>query len=358
MTVPRKKKFSNEEYLNLYRKELCDVEAAKKLGVHPSTVRRRRKKLGLEPNLKGRKKFTDEKFKELYDEGLNDREIAEKLGVSQTAVLCRRQDLGLEPHGKKKKWTKKKVIERLQALSEKIGRSPVASDDQKLSQAAEKTFGSWNAAKKAAGLETFEVGDVVREGFSSRAIDCARELLENVCETLNFPVFVQKDALQFFLSHGYLRGYSIKELAAASLYIACRKHKPVVGADRIAQAVNESFEKSSDVRRESIIFTGRRILKDLNLESLSPCPLTDLIVDCGSNLELSEVTFNRAKTFAKITKEKINTSGRSRRSIAAAIVYLACVRGDDEKSQRDIADVCNVTETTVGNNYRWLTKSL
>ena len=45
-------------------------------------------------------KFTDEQFLRLYKEDLNDTEIAAVLGVSQPAVSYRRRKLGLPPRGR------------------------------------------------------------------------------------------------------------------------------------------------------------------------------------------------------------------------------------------------------------------
>ena len=40
--------------------------------------------------------------------------------------------------------------------------------------------------------------------------------------------------------------------------------------------------------------------------------------------------------------------------LAAAALYLACVKNGEDKTQRDIAESANVTEVTIRNRYKGL----
>ena len=97
-----RRKFTDEQFLELYRQGLGDREIARRLGVNVGTVWIRRKKLGLPPNRPrgGPRKFTDEQLLSLYRMGLTDREIAERLGVDRSGVCVRRRMLGLPPNVK------------------------------------------------------------------------------------------------------------------------------------------------------------------------------------------------------------------------------------------------------------------
>lgn len=44
--------------------------------------------------------------------------------------------------------------------------------------------------------------------------------------------------------------------------------------------------------------------------------------------------------------------------LASAALYVACVLEGEKKTQREIAEVANVTEVTVRNRYKHLKKSL
>jgi len=95
-----RKKFTDEELIDMYKNYFSDKEIARAFGVHCTAVGQRRHKLGLPP-LFGPgepKKFTDEEFLNLYNRGLNDVEIAKELGVSQSTIWQRRRKLGLPSH--------------------------------------------------------------------------------------------------------------------------------------------------------------------------------------------------------------------------------------------------------------------
>src|SRR5438876_550947 len=50
--------------------------------------------------------------------------------------------------------------------------------------------------------------------------------------------------------------------------------------------------------------------------------------------------------------------GRSIAAIAAAALYVACVVSGEKKTQKEIAEIANVTEVTVRNRYKGLKESL
>lgn len=56
------------------------------------------------------------------------------------------------------RWTKEAITKELKNLERRLGRSPKSKDDMSLAQGAWKLFGSWNRAKKAAGLEAYPRG--------------------------------------------------------------------------------------------------------------------------------------------------------------------------------------------------------
>ena len=118
-----------------------------------------------------KKKFTNNEYLALYEEGLNDVKAAEELGVHCSTIGYRRQRLGLEPNFSWRKWTEDKVIKKLKNLADTVGRSPSVKDAQteelcSLPYAADKIFGSWNEAKKAAELEVYSSGKGKMKDFT------------------------------------------------------------------------------------------------------------------------------------------------------------------------------------------------
>lgn len=60
----------------------------------------------------------------------------------------------------------------------------------------------------------------------------------------------------------------------------------------------------------------------------------------------------------KLAKDLKLTSGRGPTGIAAAATYIAAVLTNERKTQREIAEVANVTEVTIRNRYKELLDSL
>lgn len=105
-----RRKFTDEEYLELYRKGLPDNQIAKILAVDVRACWERRHKLGLPVNPRpSRRRFTDDQLRKLHSRGLTDLEMATKLGVSYDTVVRYRTLLGLPPN-KKLKWNYEKVV--------------------------------------------------------------------------------------------------------------------------------------------------------------------------------------------------------------------------------------------------------
>ena len=60
----------------------------------------------------------------------------------------------------------------------------------------------------------------------------------------------------------------------------------------------------------------------------------------------------------EIAKEMKLTSGRGPTGIAAAATYIATVLTNERKTQREIAEIANVTEVTIRNRYKELLTKL
>jgi len=92
------KKFTDEQFLQLYQQGLSDSEIARRLGVSVTAVWERRRRLGLPPNRPYRllkSKRMRDKFVELWLKGATYKEIMEILGISHGTVGIWRRKLGL-----------------------------------------------------------------------------------------------------------------------------------------------------------------------------------------------------------------------------------------------------------------------
>jgi transcription initiation factor TFIIB len=70
------------------------------------------------------------------------------------------------------------------------------------------------------------------------------------------------------------------------------------------------------------------------------------------------LTQHRAIRIINEAKKKGIVTGKDPMGLAAASLYVACVLEGERKTQKEIADVANVTEVTVRNRYKGLKESL
>ena len=149
-----KKKFSDEEVLELWSQNLTDGEIAKLLGVERPSITIRRNKLGLKPNFI-RRKYTDAEFLYWYNKKLNDFEIAEKLNVSRGSIEYKRQKLGLKPNFKcDKKW-RKKISESKKTFEDKklIALHEKGLVDKEIAKELNIPYSTVSRRRKSLGLE-------------------------------------------------------------------------------------------------------------------------------------------------------------------------------------------------------------
>jgi len=71
-----------------------------------------------------------------------------------------------------------------------------------------------------------------------------------------------------------------------------------------------------------------------------------------SELELSGEVQTKAKEIISTTAEKGLLSGKSPTGYAAAAIYAASLLCNEKKTQREVADVAQVTEVTIRNRYQ------
>jgi transcription initiation factor TFIIB len=52
------------------------------------------------------------------------------------------------------------------------------------------------------------------------------------------------------------------------------------------------------------------------------------------------------------------SAGKDPMGLAAAVLYVSCLKTEEDKIQRDIADAAGVTEVTIRNRYKNIIKQL
>ena len=151
------------------------------------------------------------------------------------------------------------------------------------------------------------------------------------------------------LDKGLVRGRSISALIASALYAACR--------DTSTPRNLKDIELAANIKRKDIARCYRLLVKELSLKM----PVTDSIqcvARIASKIGIGEKAKRSAIVVLKSAQEKEVSAGKDPMGLAAAALYLACVKNGEDKTQRDIAEAANVTEVTIRNRYKGLKELL
>ncbi len=179
-----------------------------------------------------------------------------------------------------------------------------------------------------------------------RNLQFALSEIDRMASALGVPRSVREVASVIYrraLNEDLIRGRSIEGVATACLYAACRQ-----------EGIPRSLEEVSDVSRveqKEIGRTYRYVAQELELK-MEPVDPKQYVPRFASELELSEEVQSKANEIIDTTAEQGLLSGKSPTGYAAAAIYAASLLCNEKKTQREVADVAQVTEVTIRNRYQ------
>ena len=149
---------------------------------------------------------------------------------------------------------------------------------------------------------------------------------------------------------GLVRGRTIRGMLVACVYLACRQS----GHPRTLKEVSAK----SNIMRKDIAKNCRIVTEELGITSSVVDPMK-CIVRVASAAQLGERTTRHAfKMMSELLRKKTLTSGKDPMGLAASILYIATKETGEIKTQLDMAKASGVTEVTIRNRIRALTKDL
>jgi len=179
-----------------------------------------------------------------------------------------------------------------------------------------------------------------------RNLQFALSEIDRMASALGVPRSVREVASVIYrraLNEDLIRGRSIEGVATAALYAACRQEGIPRSLDEVAEV--------SRVPQKEIGRTYRYISQELGLE-LKPVDPKQFVPRFASALDLSEEVQAKATEIIDVSAEQGLLSGKSPTGFAAAAIYAASLLCNEKKTQREVADVAQVTEVTIRNRYQ------
>ena len=147
------------------------------------------------------------------------------------------------------------------------------------------------------------------------------------------------------LEKGLVKGRSISPLLASALYAACRDAETPRTLKDVADAGN--------LKKKDIAKCYRILHQELGLKMPVVDPI-QCVARIASSLGITERTKRYAVKVLKVAQAHEESAGKDPMGLAAAALYLSCVKNSEDMTQRDIAEAANVTEVTIRNRYKSL----
>jgi transcription initiation factor TFIIB len=176
--------------------------------------------------------------------------------------------------------------------------------------------------------------------------------LNKIASKLGVPKNVRETAALLYrraMLSGSLKGRSIENVVAASLYAACRQCSVPRTLDEIAQGAG--------LVRRDLGRTYRYLCRELTI-NLDPTTPLDYVPRFCSELNLNQRVQTKAIEILRKAIEKQLTAGRTPTGSTAAAIYIASVLVGENRTQREIANVAGITEVTIRNRYKEIAEKL
>jgi transcription initiation factor TFIIB len=179
-----------------------------------------------------------------------------------------------------------------------------------------------------------------------RNLKIALSELERIATTLHVPNFLKEKAAYIYrkaLEKDMIRGRSIDDYVAASVYAACR-------LENVPRSL-KSIANASQREHKQIGKAYRMIVKKLDLKPPIDKP-TKYLPSMISSLNLDRIVELEALNVIQRAEEKGRIAGKNPKAVAAAALYLACIETGVEKKYETICNVAKTSEVTLRKRVR------
>lgn len=227
-------------------------------------------------------------------------------------------------------------------LSTVIGRTDRDASGQKLDAAMRSTMER---------LRTWDTRTKVHTP-TDRSLKQAFSQLDVLKDKLGLPDAVVEKAAYIYRKaqeRHLVRGRTVSGILAAAVYIACRE----MGISRTLK----DMSAHSDVKLKEVARSYRLLYLELDLKIPVVNP-TKYIARVANRASLSEKTKRQAEEIMNnVTKREIST-GKDPMGLAAAVLYVSCIKTGENRTQSSISEAAEVTEVTLRSRYKDLVNQL
>ena len=186
----------------------------------------------------------------------------------------------------------------------------------------------------------------------NRNLDYAFDLLSKFCGKLEVDDSVRSRVVDVYdecFEHGLLRGRSVEVLMGTCVFVGLR----LENVPRTSVEVSEVCK----VPEKDIVRTARVVCRELGvrLPLLSPKDFAPRFCD---SLGVSDIVRTRCFELLDDCEVAGLCNGPSPTSLCAVCLYVACLECDERRTQRDVGEVCGVTDVTIRNRLKQVKEKL
>jgi len=172
---------------------------------------------------------------------------------------------------------------------------------------------------------------------TERNLAVALSEISKIANNLNLPKNILETASVIYrkaVKERLIRGRSIQGVTAAAIYVACRQ----CGVARTL----EDISQASPVSKKEVGRSYRFLIKELHY-FIKPVKPSQYVTKFCNQLTMQGKVEEIAHKILFTAKELKLTSGRGPTGIAAAASYIAAILTGERKTQREIAEIAQVT---------------
>ena len=187
---------------------------------------------------------------------------------------------------------------------------------------------------------------------TERNLAFALSEISKISNNLNLPKNIIETASVTYrkaVKERLIRGRTIQGITAGAIYVACRQ----CGVTRTL----EDISQASPANKKEIARSYRFLVKELDY-FIKPVKPGQYVTKFCNQLAMQGNVEELAHKILFVASELRLTSGRGPTCIAAAASYIASRLTGERKTQREIAEIAQVTEVTIRNRYKELVENL
>jgi len=140
-----------------------------------------------------------------------------------------------------------------------------------------------------------------------------------------------------------IRGRTVKGIVGACIYAACRD----LGTTRTIIEISKCLQEKRNIVAKSY----RLLFHQLRLEVSIQDP-TSSIIKFSNNLETSEKIKRDAIFILDTLKEKQVVAGKKPDAVAATVIYMACIKNNQNISQHMLSEISGITQVTIRARFK------